>query len=41
MKFSKVVVKYRIPILIVALLLIIPSLLGLVNTRINYDMMMP
>lgn len=39
MKFSKTVVKYRIPILVVALILMLPSLLGIVNTRINYDML--
>ncbi len=39
MRFSKAVVKHRIPILIVALVLLIPSVLGMVNTRINYDML--
>lgn len=39
MHFSKAVVKYRIPILIIALLLMIPSVLGLIGTRINYDML--
>ena len=39
MKFSKAVVKYRIPILILALLLMIPSVLGIMGTRINYDML--
>ena len=39
MKFSQAVVKYRIPILVVALLLMIPSLFGIANTRINYDML--
>ena len=39
MKFSQAVVKYRIPVLVVALLLMIPSLLGIANTRINYDML--
>ena len=39
MKFSKAVVKYRIPILILALLLMIPSILGIMGTRINYDML--
>ena len=39
MRFSKAVVKYRIPILIVAVLLIIPSALGMAATRINYDML--
>lgn len=39
MRFSKAVVKYRILILIVAALLMIPSILGMANTRINYDML--
>ena len=39
MRFSKAVVKYRIPILILAVLLMIPSFLGMVGTRINYDML--
>ena len=39
MKFSKAVVKYRILILIIALILLIPSVLGMMRTRINYDML--
>ena len=39
MKFGKAVVKCRVPILIVALALLIPAVFGLVNTRINYDML--
>ena len=39
MHFSKAVVKYRIPILILAVLLMIPSLFGMLGTRINYDML--
>ncbi|MDD3242382.1 MAG: MMPL family transporter [Eubacteriales bacterium] len=39
MKFGKAVVKCRIPILILCLLLIVPSVLGMVKTRINYDML--
>ena len=39
MRFSKAVVKYRVPILIITLLLMIPSLLGMAGTRINYDML--
>ena len=39
MKFSKAVVKHRILIVIVTLLLMIPSVLGMVGTRINYDML--
>ena len=38
MRLSKAVVKNRVLILIVALLLLIPSALGMANTRINYDM---
>lgn len=36
MRFSKAVVKYRVAILIVALALLAPAVLGMVNTRINY-----
>ncbi len=39
MRFSKAVVRYRIPILIVTLALMIPSVLGMIGTRINYDML--
>lgn len=39
MHFSKAVVKYRIPILVITLLLMIPSCLGMAKTRINYDML--
>lgn len=39
MKFSKAVVKYRVPILIAALILMIPSVFGMIGTRINYDML--
>lgn len=39
MRFSKAVVKYRTPILIFALVLMIPSIFGMANTRINYDML--
>lgn len=39
MRFSKAVVKYRVPILIIAILLMIPSVLGMIGTRINYDML--
>ena len=39
MRFSKAVVKYRVPILIAAVLLMIPSVLGMAATRINYDML--
>ena len=39
MKFGKAVAKCRVPILIVALALLIPAVFGMVNTRINYDML--
>lgn len=39
MKFGKWVVKCRIPILILAVILLIPSLIGMIMTRINYDML--
>lgn len=38
-KFGKVVVKLRIPILVLSFLLLIPSVLGYFNTRINYDIL--
>lgn len=37
--FGKKVVKYRVPILIISILLLIPSVLGYVNTRVNYDVL--
>lgn len=39
MRFSKAVVKHRILILTVTVLLMIPAVIGMVNTRINYDML--
>ena len=39
MKFGKWVVKCRIPILILAIALLIPSTVGMIKTRINYDML--
>ena len=39
MRFSKAVVKCRVPILIIAILLLIPATIGMVSTRINYDML--
>lgn len=39
MKFSKAVVKFRVPIIIAVLVLMIPALLGMAATRINYDML--
>ncbi len=39
MRFSKAVVKWRVPIVIIAILLMIPATIGMINTRINYDML--
>ena len=39
MRFAKAVVKHRIAILIIALILLVPSTLGMLTTRINYDML--
>ena len=39
LKFGRAVVKYRVPILILAILLVYPSVLGMTGTRINYDML--
>ncbi len=39
MRASRAVVKYRVVILILALVLLIPSFFGMINTRINYDML--
>ncbi|MCR5429514.1 MAG: MMPL family transporter [Lachnospiraceae bacterium] len=39
MKFGKAVVKLRVPMLILAILLLIPSVIGMAKTRINYDML--
>ena len=38
-KFGKKVVKYRVLILIIGVLLLIPSALGYLNTRVNYDVL--
>ena len=38
-KLSKAIVKYRSLILIIAAVLIIPSVIGIAGTRINYDML--
>ncbi len=39
MRFARAVVKARAPILILAVLLMIPSVVGMAKTRINYDML--
>ena len=38
-KFGKGVVKLRVPIFIISLLLLIPSALGMIKTRVNYDIL--
>lgn len=39
MRFSRAVVKHRILILVLALALLVPSAMGMMATRINYDML--
>lgn len=39
MKLARAVVKFRVPILIIAIALMIPSFIGMAATRINYDML--
>ena len=39
MRFSRAVVKHRVAILIIALALMVPSIFGMLSTRINYDML--
>lgn len=39
MKLSKAVVKLRVPIVVLTLILMIPAVFGMLNTRINYDML--
>ena len=39
MRFAKAVVGYRIPILILTVILMIPSVIGMIATRVNYDML--
>lgn len=38
-KFGKGVVKFRVPIVILSFLLLVPAVIGYVNTRINYDIL--
>ena len=38
-KFGKKVVKFRVPIIIISILLLIPATLGYINTRVNYDVL--
>ena len=39
MKLSRLIVKLRIPIVVITLVLMVPALFGILNTRINYDML--
>ena len=39
MTLARKIVQLRVPILVLALLLLIPSVIGMANTRINYDML--
>lgn len=39
MRFGKAIVKSRIVILVIALILLVPSVLGMIFTRVNYDML--
>ena len=39
MKLAKAIVRFRIPILVITVLLMIPSVFGYLNTRVNYDML--
>lgn len=39
MKLSRAIVKLRVPIVVVTLILMVPAVLGMLNTRINYDML--
>ncbi|MBD5157353.1 MAG: MMPL family transporter [Butyrivibrio sp.] len=38
-KFGKWIVKHKVLIVVIGVLLLIPSLIGMINTRINYDML--
>ena len=38
-KFGKWIVRHRIIIIIVSVLLLVPSVFGFVNTRVNYDIL--
>lgn len=39
MKFSRLIVKHRVLILIVSFFLMIPAFIGMISTRVNYDML--
>lgn len=38
-KFAKKIVKFRVAILVMSLILLIPSAFGYINTRVNYDIL--
>ena len=38
-KFARGIVKARVPILIAAIILLFPAMIGYMNTRINYDIL--
>ncbi len=38
-KIGRAIVKFRIPILILSLILLVPAFIGMVHTRINYDIL--
>lgn len=38
-RFGKFIVKFKIPIFILSILLLIPSIVGILTTRINYDIL--
>ena len=39
MRFAKTIVKLRVPIILLALILLIPSAIGMAATQVNYDML--
>lgn len=38
-KLGKKIVKFRIPIFIISILLLIPATIGYIKTRVNYDIL--
>lgn len=38
-KLGRKIVKFRIPIFIISILLLIPAAIGYINTRVNYDIL--
>ncbi|MCI8371138.1 MAG: MMPL family transporter [Lachnospiraceae bacterium] len=39
LKLGKKIVAFRVPILILSILLLVPAALGMINTRVNYDIL--